>query len=120
VERLLDTSRGDVWVAHLLGSNFFETPWDGAEFALMLVVADEGVSKDDRNAWCSQIVARGCRYAVCTGLGRETWHDTLDESYVASDPNFHPPPERFMMTTWHENESLEDVARFFSPDHRSL
>jgi hypothetical protein len=34
-------------------------------------------------------------------------------AYLATSPDFCPPQDRFVMTSWHERESLEDIAEFF-------
>ncbi len=30
-------------------------------------------------------------------------------AYLSTSPDFNPPDERFVMTTWHENETIPDV-----------
>ena len=35
-------------------------------------------------------------------------------AFLGTDPNFNPPDARFVMTSWHDDESPEDVVHFFS------
>ena len=109
----MKTEEYDLWLNHLDRPFSFSTPFEGQEFALLLVVADPAITDDDREAICKEIIRLGCRYAVCTGDECSRWHDFIDMAYVESDPEFSPPEERFVMTTWHEDEPLEDVVEFF-------
>jgi hypothetical protein len=97
-----------------LGRPFsFSSPFPGAEFVMLLVVCDSSTTTEEHAALSQQIVEEGCRYAVCTGHNCELWHDLIDESFIGSDPNFNPPNDRMLMTTWHENEPIEEVVEFF-------
>ena len=62
---------------------------------------------------------------MCFGHECELWHDTIDESSFDTFGN----ERMFVMTTWHTDETPEDVAEFFSlwthfdewnPDHYLL
>ena len=57
----------------------FEIPslWPGEAFALLLVVKAPDIAPDEQAALSRQIVASGCRYAVCTGVGSSGWDDAL-------------------------------------------
>jgi len=55
-------------------------------------------------------VAAGCRYAMGYGLNAGSWDTAVDVAFIHSDPNFHPPDDRFVMTTWHDDDTPEDVA----------
>lgn len=39
--------------------------------------------------------------------------DSIDWVHLRTDPDFNPPDDRMVMTTWHENWSLVDVVKFF-------
>lgn len=112
--QIAKTDEYDLWLAHQMSRPFsFVTPFGGEDFALLLVIAEPGVPNDERHAVTDKIVRLGCRYACCAGHQCSEWHDCIDYSYLYSDPGFSPPDEKFIMTTWHEDESLEDVAFFF-------
>ncbi|MBX9626749.1 MAG: hypothetical protein K2X82_23310 [Gemmataceae bacterium] len=102
----------DVWVSRIDRPFSLSAPFGGEEFALLLVVADPVVSDEERAAISNQIVRQGCRYAVCAGYDCPRWDDAIDWAHLGTDPDFTPPDERFVMTTWHEHDSLEEVAYF--------
>lgn len=113
VERIAQTDGYDLWFHRIDRPYSFSSPFGGAEFVLILVVADPMVTGAERWAVSEQIIRANCRYAVCNGHDCSRWDDSIDEAFVASDPNFSPPDERSVMTTWHDDESLDDVAFFF-------
>jgi hypothetical protein len=90
----------------------FTSPVAGEVFAALLLVVDRDVTGEEQAAVAASLVAQGCRYAVCAGLNSSSWDDALDEAAVMADIDG-TPSWGFMMTTWHENEPLEDVAAFF-------
>ena len=92
----------------------FLSPFSGEEFAVMIWVADAVVSEEARARVTEQLVKQGCRYAVCAGHECEIWHDSIDWAFLETGPDFQPPNEKFVMTTWHEGESAEEVAEFFA------
>jgi hypothetical protein len=97
----------------------FRSPFAGEQFVVLLWVVDPAVTRDEQWRLSVQLVTQGCRYAVCAGHGCSTWDDSIDWAYLESDPNFNPPDERFVMTTWHEDQSVEEVAEFFA-EHTSF
>lgn len=46
------------------------------------------------------------------GIDAKNWDDSVDHAFIASDPNFTPPNERHLMTTWHDNESIYELIWF--------
>jgi len=57
-------------------------------------------------------VASGCRYAVCSGIDSSAWDDAVDIAYMSHVP---APDDgtRFVMTSWHGDEPMRDVAQHF-------
>jgi hypothetical protein len=53
-----------------------------------------------------------CRYVVSGGATCERWHDEVDGAYIARTLDA-KTDERFVMTSWHTDESVENVAFFF-------
>lgn len=78
----------------------------------MLWANEPTVSREIRNTLCCQIADSKVYYAVCGGESCEIWHDTIDEANLGSDPNFDPPDEKFIMTTWHANETASETVWF--------
>lgn len=123
---LLATERGDVMpkaqsistdpdvrLIELRQPYLFESPFGDRAFAMLLVACDPNLSNDERNALADAAVAANCRYACCLGIACSQWDDAIDWAYLATNENFDPPGETFVMTTWHENEPLSDTVFFF-------
>jgi hypothetical protein len=84
----------------------------GKVFVCALFVADPSITDVERMDISRQLVAAGCRYAVCAGLKCSDWDDSIDYAYLETDRNFDPPDETFVMTTWHERDSVAEVLEF--------
>jgi|GEM_PF-2229936 len=80
-----------------------------AEYAVLVVIASPSVSTKWRDQIISDIVNSSCRYALTFGHGCELWHDVFDETIVGDGTE---EPSRFIMTTWHDAEPIEDVVDF--------
>jgi len=111
--RLLETSLGEVWLAAATRPFRLDSPFDGEDFALLLVVAATDVTPAEQAELASALVARGCRYAVCAGHDASSWDDAIDWAFLETDADYAPPDERFVMTSWHTDQPLADVAWFF-------
>ncbi len=81
-----------------------------------VVIVDSEVEPEWRHEASKWLVAGGCRYMMAWGLDCSAWDDSVDwaalelfDFYdgrdIGSDPDF-------VMTTWHENEPLEEVLAF--------
>ena len=88
----------------------FESPFGGQEFVLLLHSDDPDATPETRAAIAGQVVASGCRYVCCSGEDCSRWHDDVNFAFMSTDVNYQPPAERFIMTTWHEGESLSEVV----------
>lgn len=105
-------ARGTLWQAAIERPYRFESPCAGEEFALWLAIGSEGVASDEQSELSEAFVRQGCRYAVCWGYDCSSWDDSIDMVSVMDEVNGRPGP--LVMTTWHEHESLNDVASFFA------
>ena len=85
----------------------FSSPFE-EDYALLLVIASPLVSVGQRDRITSDIVNSPCQYALTFGHDCEVWHDVIDETCVGDGPS----EERFFMTTWHDDEPIEDVIDF--------
>lgn len=103
----------DVWLDSLDRPFKFYSPFFGDDFVVMLIVNDITITDSERAALSAEIVRQGCRYAVSTGHKCSTWDDSVDLAYLETDPDFNPADDRLVMTTWHENDPLVEVVRFF-------
>ena len=111
--QITKTDEYDLWFEQTNRPFLFSTPFGGQDFALLLVIADLAITDDERDAVSKEVVRQGCRYAVCTGHQCSRWDDSIDLVFLATSPDFSPPDDKFVMTTWHEGESLEGVAHYF-------
>jgi len=68
-----------------------------------------------KQAFASQLISSGCRYAVCAGIDCSAWHDAFDLAWVQQHLNDSEEKKdaEHVMTTWHEGDSIDDVAFFF-------
>ena len=98
---------------HLVPGVEFTSPRPKRDFAALIVVLDPSVARDSQAAISERIVRDGCRYAVCTGHACSTWDTSVDAAYLAQDANWSPPEDRFVMTTSHQDESLEEAIEHF-------
>ena len=91
----------------------FQTPVPGKEYAAWILSHDRTQTAVERDTIATDLVASGCRYAVCSGYESSKWDDAVDLAFIDTSPDFNPPDEKFVMTFWHDQESLWEVAEFF-------
>jgi len=93
----------------------FASPVDG-EFALLLVVVADDVTDEEQSELSQQFVRAGCRYAVCFGPTSSSWDDSIDMVSVMDRVDGRDPP--FVMTSWHDDESVDEAVAFFAQHSR--
>ena len=76
-----------------------------------MVISDIPSTPEWRSEVGSWLVAQGCLYMMAWGHECEAWHDAVDWAVVGAYGG-EIPDEKFVMTTWHEDESLEEVFWF--------
>ena len=71
---------------------------------------------DATEAWRERmaewLVQSGCLCAVTWGIECEKWHDSVDGANLKEFDCGDIPEDRFVMTTWHENEPLREAFWF--------
>jgi hypothetical protein len=102
-----------IFVCRLARPYFFASPIAGQEYAAWIISNDSNQTSPEAASIARALVASGCRYAVCSGYQCSQWDDAVDFAFLFSSPDLNPPDERFVMTSWHEKESIEEVAVFF-------
>ena len=105
-------TRMDIRYLELIRPYRFSSPFAGQEFAALLYAADDRISEQEQADISAALVAQGCRYAVCAGHQCSSWDDSIDFAY-AEHNDWQCNDENFVMTTWHDDESLEDIVFFF-------
>jgi len=113
MNRIVRTDDCDVWLDRIERLFLFTSPFQGEQFVVMLVVSDTNISDVEQAALSKEFVQQGCRYAVCTGFRCSSWDDSIDLAAISTDPNFNPPDDRFVMTTWHQDDQIPDVVEYF-------
>lgn len=64
-------------------------------------------------AVASKIISAGCQFVVCAGAECEQWHDVVDDSILAAEMMSEHDPHKTIMTTWHAEDSFEELVFFF-------
>jgi len=99
----------EVWLEIFSRPYTLEIPFGGEDFVCVLFANDPSVTPEEQYSQSRELVAAGCKFALCAGINASSWHDAIDDAYLATDENYSPPDETMIMTTWHENESLAEV-----------
>ena len=86
-----------------------EFPLTGHFKSILILEKHDSVEQQEFCRWLCEV---GCRYAMTFGLNCENWHDAIDESLLEKFEFGDIPDDEFIMTTWHNDESLEDVIFF--------
>jgi hypothetical protein len=55
------------------------------------------------------LVENGCLYMMAWGEGCSSWDDSVDWANLEEFDYGEIPDDRFVMTTWHERETLKEV-----------
>ncbi len=77
-----------------------------------LVVVEEDVSPDWQSAVSNWLARSGCLYMMAWGKRCGSWNDSVDTANLEQFNYGDIPEDKFIMTTWHENESLEETIWF--------
>jgi len=85
----------------------FAAPFE-EDYALLLVISPDSNANGRRDQIASDIARSSCQYALTFGRECEEWHDAID--WACLDEGM--PEGRFLMTTWHDDEPIEDVIDF--------
>lgn len=90
----------------------FSSPFEGEEFVVLLYVDEKQITPEEQEKLSDEIVAEGCRYAVCAGHLCSSWDDSIDMADLKRN-NFEINEKTFVMTSWHEEETIEDIVFHF-------
>ena len=73
-----------------------------------IVVLKTDYSTDWQNEVSEWLVQSGCRYMMAWGPNCSTWDDSVDWADIEAR-GFEDDDRKFVMTTWHDDETLESV-----------
>jgi hypothetical protein len=77
------------------------------------VVVLEGTYTDEwQDKVSGWLIDSGCLYMMAWGPNCSSWDDSVDYAQTQKYLPDEAPDEEFVMTTWHNDESLEDVLWF--------
>ena len=84
---------------------------DKTPFVAVVAISSE-VSNNWRNEVSDWLVESGCRYMLAWGLDCSLWDDSVDWANLEKYEYKDVPDDKSIMTTWHEDESLDSVFWF--------
>ena len=77
-----------------------------------VVIIEELVTLEWQTIISDWLVNSGCLYMMAWGNECSSWDDSVDVSLLEKWDYNDIPEDSFIMTTWHENEPLEEVFWF--------
>jgi hypothetical protein len=77
-----------------------------------VIIVDENVTSDWQSLVSAWLVKSGCLYMMAWGKECKTWDDSVDYANLEEFNFGDIPEEKFVMTTWHEDEPLKEVFWF--------
>ena len=77
-----------------------------------VVVVDSEVTPEWRSQVSDWLVQSGCLYMMAWGQNCGEWDTSVDLANMAMFDYGEIPDDKFVMTTWHENESLQQTFWF--------
>ena len=75
-----------------------------------IVIIDAPYSNEWQGEVSDWLVASGCLYMMAWGEGCSSWDDSVDYANLEAFDYGDIPDDRFVMTTWHERQTLLDVV----------
>ena len=89
----------------------FKAPFT-EQFIALVYVVDKTISSAEQMKLCDQIINQGCRFTISAGQNCQDWENCFDHSYISNVPDV--TTANLVLTTSHQNDSLSEVAFFFS------
>lgn len=77
-----------------------------------VVIIEEAVTSEWQGKISDWLVASGCLYMMAWGIDCSSWDDSVDYSNLEEWNYGDIPDDKFVRTTWHENEPLDEVFWF--------
>lgn len=77
-----------------------------------VVVIEEQVDPDWQALVSEWLVRSGCLFMMAWGLNCSSWDDSVDYANLEKFDYGDIPDDKFVMTTWHEDEPLSEVFWF--------
>lgn len=77
-----------------------------------VVTIDANVTPEWRYKVSEWLVKRGCLYMMANGDECSLWDDSVDWANIEAHDFNDIPEDKLVMTTWHEDETLQEVFYF--------
>ncbi|PDH65264.1 MAG: hypothetical protein CNE89_12075 [Sphingomonadaceae bacterium MED-G03] len=77
-----------------------------------ILIAERPVSQAWRDEVAAWLVQVGCLYFIAWGTDCEAWHDAVDWVVLQRFDFGEIPDDKFVMTTWHDEEPLSEALWF--------
>jgi hypothetical protein len=77
-----------------------------------IVIVEAIVSSEWQSLVSDWLVRSGCLYMMAWGANCSSWDDSVDMANIEQFDFDNIPEDRFVMTTWHANEPLDEVFWF--------
>ena len=113
MDLILDSGDRQVWVERIDTDPAFELQFDSEAYPC-LIFANQPTSIEFKSDVAERLIDTGCMYMVCGGLECELWHDIIDEVIVELKIDGNLDQSSLIMTTWHTEATMEDLAFFFT------
>ena len=90
-------------------------PQFGEPYVCLLWDAVGAATDGERAAFARALLDSGCRYFLAAGEDSAAWHDAVDLVGAEREAVEEAPTDGWphVMTTWHEDDPVEEVAWFF-------
>ena len=82
------------------------------EAFIAVVIIDSDVSPEWRQMVSEWLVECGCLFMLAWGKDCSLWDDSVDYANLEAFNYGAIPEDKFVMTSWHDGEPLEDVLEF--------
>lgn len=86
--------------------------WRASEPFRCVVVVQADVSPGWRSNVSGWMLREGCLYMMAWGSECSRWDDAVDDENLSRFDYGDIPEDKFVMTTWHEDQSLSEVFWF--------
>jgi hypothetical protein len=110
LKRILDR---ELWDGQLQRPFSFSSPFGNAPFVVLLMVEDRTITPDEQMEISRHLLEQGCRWAMAFGHDASSWDDSIDYAHICRYPDCRPPEDAHVMTTWHDSDTLDEIAQFF-------
>lgn len=77
-----------------------------------VVILDVAISREWRDKVSRWLVRSGCLYMMSWGVNCVEFHDSVDCANIEEFDKEEIPVDKFVLTTWHDDEPLEEVLWF--------